>query len=393
MATGEKPYRVYRGGRVKGSVPLERRQRAEPMRRRDGREPGKPKIRRPRRRWSWPRRILVTLLALILLFLIWSFAGFMTLRSGVHAANKRLPPSARAALAHDNGSLLNHSSDILLLGTDHMNTDQRVTDFHSDSIIVLRTDPSRHRLAYLSIPRDLRVDIPGHGPDKINAAMQIGGPALAVRTITSYTGLPINHVLIIDFHNFRQLVDAIGGITVNVPEAILSNKFDCPYKTQAQCNRWKGWRFAKGPQHMNGWRAQIYSRIRENQLDPSYSDITRGQHQQQVLHAVIAKLTSFSTFLDAPFSADSYVAPLTTDLSTWDFVQLFWVMKRASASSTLHCRLGGNVNPAGGSDIIPSEDNRAVIGMVTGASAPQPPRPGTGTYGPGCYVGSNPPTH
>ena len=142
---------------------------------------------------------------------------------------------------------------------------------------------------------------------------------------------------------------------------------------------------------MNGWRAQIYSRIRENQLDPSYTDITRAQHQQQVLHAVIAKLTSFSTFLDAPFSGDSYVAPLTTDLSAWDFVQLAWVMKRASASSTLHCRLGGNVSPTGGSDIVPSEDNRAVIGMVTGAAAPQPPRPGTGSFGPGCYVGETGP--
>ena len=94
-------------------------------------------------------------------------------------------------------------SDILLLGTDHMNTDQRVTDFHSDSIILLRTDPSRHRLVYLSIPRDLRVSIPGHGEDKVNAAMQIGGAALAIRTVHDFTGLPVNHVLIIDFSQFE----------------------------------------------------------------------------------------------------------------------------------------------------------------------------------------------
>jgi polyisoprenyl-teichoic acid--peptidoglycan teichoic acid transferase len=392
MARVEKPYRVYRGGRVKGRVPLEQRaERERAHRRRDGREPGKPKIRRPRQPWSWRRRILVALVVLVLLFLIWTLAAFLSVRSGVQAANKRLPADVRPALSKGGGGLLSHSSDILLLGTDHMNTDQRITDFHSDSIILLRTDPSRHRLAYLSIPRDLRVSIPGHGEDKINAAMQTGGPALAIRTVHSFTGLSVNHVLIIDFHEFRKLIDAIGGITVNVPEPILSNKFDCPYASQARCDRWQGWRFAKGPQHMNGWRAQIYSRIRENKLDPSYSDITRGEHQQQVLHAVIAKLTSFSTFLDAPFSGHSYVSPLTTDLSTWDFVQLAWVMKRASASSTLHCRLGGNVDQTGSSDIIPSEDNRAVIGMVTGASAPQPPRPGTGSFGPGCYVGNTGP--
>jgi LCP family protein required for cell wall assembly len=389
MARVEKPYRVYRGGRAKGKVPLERR--AEPSRRRDGREPGKPKIRRPRKRWGWPRRIAVTLVALILLFLIWALVGFLSVRGGVKAANKRLPTDVRPVLAKDKGSLLGHSSDILLLGTDHMNNDQRVTDFHSDSVILLRTDPGRHRLVYLSIPRDLRVYIPGRGEDKVNAATQIGGPALAVRTVENFTGLPVNHVLIIDFHDFRKLIDAIGGITVNVPEPILSNKFDCPYSSQARCDRWKGWRFAKGPQHMNGWRAQIYSRIRENQLDPSYSDLTRAQHQQDVLHAVMTKLTSFSTFFKAPFSGDSYVAPLTTDLSAWNFVELAWVMKRASASSTLHCRLGGNIDQTGSSDIVPSEDNRSVIGMVTGASAPQPPRPGTGAFGPGCFIGRSGP--
>src|SRR5207248_6897360 len=131
-----------------------------------------------------------------------------------------------------------------------MNNDQRVNDFHSDSIMLLRTDPGKHRLAYLSIPRDLRVPVPGYGDEKINAATQIGGPALAIRTIRRFTGLPVNHVMIIDFHDFRKLIDSIGGIDVNVPERILSNRFDCPYDAQ-RCQTWKGWRFAKGPQHMN----------------------------------------------------------------------------------------------------------------------------------------------
>src|ERR671934_1392796 len=177
MARVEKPYRVYRGGRAKGKGPLERR--TEPSRRRNGREPGKPKIRRPRKPWSWPRRIAVTLLLLILLLLIWAVAGYLSVRSGVKAANKRLPADVRPTLVKDKGSLLGHASDILLLGTDHMNTDQRVSDFHSDSVIVLRTDPGRHRLVYLSIPRDLRVSIPGHGEDRINTPFPIGGPSLA----------------------------------------------------------------------------------------------------------------------------------------------------------------------------------------------------------------------
>src|SRR2546425_8681981 len=105
MAAGEKPYRVYRGGRTKGKVPLERR---DPSVRRNGREPGqpaKPKIRRPRRRWSWPKRILVTLLVVILFFVVWGAIGFLQFRSGVAAANKRVPPDVRAVLARDHGGL------------------------------------------------------------------------------------------------------------------------------------------------------------------------------------------------------------------------------------------------------------------------------------------------
>jgi LCP family protein required for cell wall assembly len=385
MAGVEKPYRVYRGGRVKGKVPLDRPARRP--RGGNGRVPPTPRTPRPRRRWSWRRRIGTTLFVLVVLLIVWGVAGFLAFRSGVAAANNRLPASATAALTKDNGALLTNSSDILLLGTDHMNNDQRVSDFHSDSVMLLRVDPSRHRLVYLSIPRDLRVPIPGYGLDKINAATQRGGPALAIRTVAGFTGLPVNHVLVIDFHHFRDLIDSIGGITIDVPEPILSNPFDCPY-TPARCSTWKGWRFAKGVQHMNGWRAQIYSRVRENRLNPADSDITRGERQQAVLRAVISKLTSVSTFLKLPFKGGSLVRPLTTDLSAWQFAELGWDMKRAPASKALHCRLGGNSDPAGSSDIIPSEDNRPVIGMVTGASAAQPPRPGAGFYGAGCIVGN-----
>src|SRR3954447_19275768 len=87
MATGEKPYRVYRGGRVKGRVPLDRPQtRAE----RNGRTPREPRVRRPRRRWSWKRRIGLTLLVLLVLIVIWSIAGYLSFRGGVAKSNDRM---------------------------------------------------------------------------------------------------------------------------------------------------------------------------------------------------------------------------------------------------------------------------------------------------------------
>jgi LCP family protein required for cell wall assembly len=388
MPTGEKPYRVYRGGRVKGRVPLERPQtRPE----RDGRTPREPRVRKPRRRWSWKRRIGVTLLVLLVLIVIWSIVGYLSFRSGVAKANSRMQkmsPGIDQVLTKQNGLLLSHPTTILMLGRDHANTDQRVGLNHSDSIMILRTDPGRHRLVYLSIPRDLRVPIPGHGEDRINTAFPIGGPSLAVRTIEGFTGLEINHVMVVDFQSFKTLIDNIGGIDINVPERILSNKFDCPYDA-ARCARWQGWRFAKGWQHMNGKRALIYSRIRENRYNPAESDITRGERQQAVMRAVMHKVLGVSTFFKLPFDGSSLLAPLTTDLSAWQFVQLGWVMKRAGQKDALHCRLGGTSTSIGGaSEIVGTEENISVIQMVTGRSAPQPPPPGSGPYGPGCVIGS-----
>jgi LCP family protein required for cell wall assembly len=384
MATGEKPYRVYRGGRAKGRVPLERPQS---RRERNGRTPAQPRVRRPRRRWSWKRRIGVTLLVVALLIVIWSIAGYVSFRDGVAKANERLDkssPGIERALAPQDGAVLSNPTTILLLGRDFANNDQRVTLNHSDSIMVLRTDPDRHRLAYLSIPRDLRVPIPGYGEQKINAAMQIGGPALVVRTIRGLTGLQMNHVMVVDFAAFKDLIDNIGGIDITVPAPILSNKFDCPYDA-AGCARWRGWRFAKGRQHMDGRRALIYSRIRENQLDPRDTDISRGGRQQAVLRAALHKLLGAGTFAKLPFNGKTLLQPLSTDLSAWQFVQLGWVLKRAGDGNALHCRLGGT---AAGGDIIGSEDNAAVIAEVTGRAAPQPPRPGEGLFAPGCIVGN-----
>jgi polyisoprenyl-teichoic acid--peptidoglycan teichoic acid transferase len=396
-AAGEKPYRVYRGGRTKGEVPLGRRERTDRRSARsDGGGPGKIVVRGKRRGWTWRRWVPLTLAAVLLLLLIWGGAGYLAVRRGVVAANGRLPTGTVSVLQPDGGLLISSPTNILLLGTDHAANGQagRNADEHSDSMMLLRTDPGRHRLIYLSIPRDLRASIPGYGDQKINAAMQIGGPKLAVQTVDALfgTALQINHVVVVDFGSFEKLIDAVGGIDVNVPENILSNRFDCPY-TAAKCASWPGWRFHKGVQHMDGHRALIYSRIRENQLDPSYSDITRAQHQQDVMQATLRKLASASMFFRLPFDGSSLLAPIATDLSTWDFAQLGWVKFRASASATLHCRLGGSATDiGGGSYIVGTQENFQVIQTVLGHSAPQAPAPGN-LYAPGCTVGSQSSSH
>jgi LCP family protein required for cell wall assembly len=379
-APGEKPYRVYRGGRTRGKVP---RRQVEPQ------QPNRNVRRRPRRGWS-PRRIAFwTILGLIVLLIVWTVAGYFSVRSGDSDANarlRRIAPGIGTVLKPSGGLMMNNAANTLLIGTDHSENGQagRSTDEHSDSLMVLHTDPKSHRLVFLSLPRDLRATIPGYGSAKINAAMQLGGPKLAIRTVEEFTGLAINHVVIVDFGSFVQLIDAVGGIDVNVPENILSNRFDCPYSTATRCRQWAGWRFHKGTTHMNGHQALIYSRIRENRLNPSDSDISRGVHQQQVMQATLSKLASAGTFFRLPFEGGDLMKPLSTDLTTNEFIQLAWIKFRAG--TTLHCRLGGR--DLGDGYLQPSENNIQVIQEVLGNSAPQPPNPADGPFGPGCLNGN-----
>ena len=392
MAREEKPYRVYRGGRAKGKVPTAPSRAGRTQRdaaggrgasaggsRSDYRGPG---ARSGSRRPRWRRRIAIGAAAFFVLVVVWAVASWFSFSSGVADANKRLDQNATLALASQGGLLISHSTTILLLGTDNSQIGGRSGDRHSDSILLLRTDPSHHRLYYLSLPRDLEVPIPGYGTQKINAAFQIGGPALAIKTIRSFTGIDVNHVVVVNFADFKGLIDALGGIDINVPKPIRSNRFDCPFPTQARCASWQGWRFHKGTQHMDGERALIYARIRENLLDPSETDITRGGRQQAVIEALASRFTSPTTLVRMPFSGGSFVKPLTTDLSAAQLMQLGWVKFRASSSGSIHCRLGGDLGGSGTGS--PSEDNPATIAMFLGKSAPQPP---TNPFGPGCVAG------
>ena len=144
---------------------------------RTAREPREPKIRRPRRRWSWKRRIGIGLIVfLVARDRLGRSPGYLSFRSGVDEGERAPRPVGAAGRSRTRtGCCSRTRRRCCCSATDHENTDQRVGLNHSDSIMLLRTDPSRHRLVYLSIPRDLRVPIPGHGEDRINTAYPLGG--------------------------------------------------------------------------------------------------------------------------------------------------------------------------------------------------------------------------
>jgi polyisoprenyl-teichoic acid--peptidoglycan teichoic acid transferase len=380
MAREDKPYRVYRGGRARGGVPtLTRRPRTIPQPPPgDGLPPeryrGPGPVKRERR-FGPGRIVFLTIVAVILLLIVWTVAGYLSVRSGVKKANERLSDSAKAQLAPQDGLMLSTPSTILVIGSDHSTHPTRRGNRLADTIMLIRTDPDRHTMSYLSIPRDLQVDVPGFGHEKINSSLPLGGAQLAIRTVREAFGFEINHIILLDMTSFKEVIDALGGIDVDVRSPAVT-KHECPYPSAERCRRWGGWRFGRGIQHMDGKRARIYARIRKNDLNPGEGDLNRTGRQQQVLQATLGKMVGVGTFFRLPFIGDELVSPLTTDLSTAQVFQLGWLRFRASKDRTIYCRLGTSGD---------GDDNAEVVLMFSGRSAIQPPSPVSGA---GCLKGT-----
>jgi anionic cell wall polymer biosynthesis LytR-Cps2A-Psr (LCP) family protein len=126
--------------------------------------------------------------------------------------NNVLQNKVSRILAQTNGG---EPENILILGSDKRASEPGDPG-RSDTTLLLRLDPDRRAIALMSIPRDLKVEIPGYGTDKFNAAFAYGGPKLALRVVKDLTGLPINHVVNVDYLGFVRAVDAIDCVYVDV---------------------------------------------------------------------------------------------------------------------------------------------------------------------------------
>src|SRR5699024_4791673 len=143
----------------------------------------------------------------------------------------------------------------------------------SDAIMILHIDADRESAYLVSIPRDSWVTIPGEGKNKINAAFSLGGPALYVKTIEKLTGIRIDHLAMIDFEGFKQLTDALGGVTIDIADS--------------GCGR------DAGTYDMNGAEALEYVRQRKC-LEGG--DFDRVKRQQNFLRQLMGKTLSGGTF-------------------------------------------------------------------------------------------------
>jgi LCP family protein required for cell wall assembly len=219
--------------------------------------------------------------------------------------------SAAQAELSDGGVGIIKAQTTLVLGSDQRTAGTKEPGAstsgpsRSDSILLVRTGGGHS--AKLSIPRDTVVDIPGHGRDKINAAYAFGGAALTVRTIKQFLGIQIDHVFEVNFDNFPDLVDAMGGI--DYTGGCVVSRIN-----GGASNGGVTLRLRRGTTHINGKQALALARTRKNLCNPEENDLTRARRQQKVVSAMKSRVFSFAGFIRLPFISWNAPKTLKTDM-------------------------------------------------------------------------------
>jgi len=204
--------------------------------------------------------------------------------------------------------------NVLVLGVDRRDG----TDWASrtDTIMIATLAPAARNAGLLSVPRDLQLPIPTVGEDRINTANVYGylngypggGPALARATVEANFGIPIAGSIMLDFRTFERIVDSLGGIDVDVPEALHDTRYPDPRPEDPYA--FKTIDFDAGRQHMDGQRALEYARSRM-----STSDFDRARRQQMILLAIRQKALSLGAIPRWPAAVAAVLGGIKTDLN------------------------------------------------------------------------------
>jgi polyisoprenyl-teichoic acid--peptidoglycan teichoic acid transferase len=172
---------------------------------------------------------------------------------------------------------------LMILGSDRRpknNAEGALGGARSDTIMLVRLDPDKEATAILSLPRDLKVEIPGHGTDKINAAYELGGPALTLETVKAVTGLKINHVINVHFSGFWRAVNAVGCVYTDIDRRYYNDSAEYSYIN-----------VQPGYQRLCGTKALQYVRFRHED-----TDIVRAARQQDFLRQAKQQITASKLF-------------------------------------------------------------------------------------------------
>jgi len=348
-------YTRYRSRRrlipERGAQPASADGRVLPAPRRRSGTPGGP-AREGWRRWTTPKRILLTLGAVILGWLLLSVILFLLSSHFERTA----PPSDVDAALSPSGFPLTSASNILVLGSDRRQKNSREPGAEttgpgrSDTIMLIRTGGGHS--ARLSIPRDTVVEIPGHGLQKINAAHEFGGPALSISVLQHWLGIPINHLVEVNFENFPQLIDAMGGITYT--GGCVVSKINGGFRNGGYTLR-----LPAGTHHLDGKQALALARTRKNLCEPHETDIQREQHQQALFNDMKSRLLSPSSFLRLPLIAWNAPPAIVSDMSGPELLALFAALSIGGTPPTKVLYPTGAIRlPSGEEGLTVSEASR-----------------------------------
>jgi LCP family protein required for cell wall assembly len=312
------------------------------------------------RRWATPKRSALGVLMLVVGWLLLSLVLFL-----ISSHFERISPPPDVAGALDPGGFpLTSANNILVLGSDRRQKNSRepgaeTSGFgRSDTIMLIRTGGGH--AARLSIPRDTVVEIPGHGMQKINAAHAYGGPAESIAVVKRWLGIPINHLVEVNFENFPQLIDAMGG--VDYTGGCVYSRLDGGFIRGGYTLR-----LSAGTHHLDGRAALALARTRENLCAPTQNDLNREEHQQALFNAMKGALLSPSGFLRLPLIAWNAPPAIISDMSGPTLLGLFAALGVSGTPPTRVLTPTGAVTlPDGSQGLSVSEEaRRAAVASFT----------------------------
>ncbi len=322
-----------------------------------------PRSRPPRRR-KWRR-----FLAVVFVLLTVAVVGYAAVIIN-NVARISTQPFDLTGLATDTTGRTN----ILVLGVgDPGHSGEKL----SDSMMVVSLDTRTKQVAQISLPRDLRVKVPGYGYNKVNLANALGGPKLAEQTVSDTLGIPLHYYVETNFTGLKKLVDAVGGVDVDVQQRLVDREYPCDDNPGKSC----GLVIEAGRQHMDGAKALQYARCRKGTCG---DDFGRAKRQQEIIGLVRDKAANWQTIVD-PAKLTPVTAALRdgleTDMGAVQLIQLALDWQAAQKNQPIHLVLstakGGYLKGSrSGGDLLPADGTFDAIQERVQNIFSVPPQPG-----------------
>ncbi|ADY24404.1 LCP family protein [Bacillus paranthracis] len=285
------------------------------------------RIKKKRRRKFFYFLIFLFLFGSVGLYILNSYSSLMGMYSGF--------TREKSDLRTEDVEITKEPFTLLIMGIEDYATDGQ--NGRTDSLMFATVNPKTQKISLMSIPRDSRVPIVGKNKeDKINAAHAYGGEEMAIKTVEGFLKVPVDHYLKIDFQGFKGIVDAVGGVTVDVP-------FD--FWERSDVDYYKKIEFKQGQQELNGEEALAYVRMRKQ--DPN-GDYGRAARQRQLLAAVVQKLNSTSTVFKIKDLTAVVGKYIKTDIPISDGLALYKKLSGFDPSTIQTLKLEGEDKKIGG---------------------------------------------